>query len=233
MGRQAARAFREGHPVVETPRDVAAGHRGFQSFLLIVSQFVECCLDRRAQTELVRRAKSWTTLIKGFLNIEVVKSTTYFLRAFVNCANSDPVPELSSCRSRPLLFILLVAAFALWLGRAQAGRSGSHVLFACSPFRVVGSFRHHALFGDLGGIRSRCCLGLPLGIVASRTERWSRRILLVCDTAQTFPSFVYLIPAIMLFGITDIAVIFSILIFRDGPTDPLHDRGLRTVPPRR
>jgi glycine betaine/proline transport system permease protein len=53
----------------------------------------------------------------------------------------------------------------------------------------------------------------------------------MCDTAQTFPSFVYLIPAIMLFGITDIAVIFSILIFAMVPLMRYTIEGLRTVPP--
>ena len=74
-------------------------------------------------------------------------------------------------------------------------------------------------------------LGLPMAIAAARSEKWSRRMLLVCDTAQTFPSFVYLLPAIMLFGITDIAVIFSILIFAMVPLVRYTIEGLRTVPP--
>jgi len=73
-------------------------------------------------------------------------------------------------------------------------------------------------------------IGLPIAIVAARSDTWSRRVLLVCDTAQTFPSFVYLIPAIMLFGITDIAVIFSILIFAMVPLVRYTIEGLRTVP---
>jgi glycine betaine/proline transport system permease protein len=56
-------------------------------------------------------------------------------------------------------------------------------------------------------------------------------MLLVCDTFQTFPSFVYLLPAIMLFGITDIAVIFSIVIFATVPLIRYTIEGLRTVPP--
>lgn len=70
----------------------------------------------------------------------------------------------------------------------------------------------------------------PLGIIAANSDRWSRRTLLACDTAQTFPSFVYLIPAIMLFGITDIAVIFSILIFTLVPLTRYTIEGLRSVP---
>ena len=72
--------------------------------------------------------------------------------------------------------------------------------------------------------------GLPIAIWASRSERWSKRILLVCDTAQTFPSFIYLLPAIMLFGINDVAVIFSILIFAMVPLVRYTIEGLRSVP---
>ena len=56
-------------------------------------------------------------------------------------------------------------------------------------------------------------------------------LLLVSDSAQTFPSFVYLIPAIMLFGITDIAVIFAIMIFAMVPLIRYTIEGLRNVPP--
>jgi glycine betaine/proline transport system permease protein len=73
-------------------------------------------------------------------------------------------------------------------------------------------------------------LGIPLGIFASRNPRWSNRILLACDTAQTFPSFIYLIPAIMLFGVNDVAVIFSILIFAMVPLTRYTIEGLRGVP---
>ena len=55
-------------------------------------------------------------------------------------------------------------------------------------------------------------------------------LLLVSDSAQTFPSFVYLIPAIMLFGITDIAVIFAIMIFAMVPLVRYTIEGLRNVP---
>ena len=55
-------------------------------------------------------------------------------------------------------------------------------------------------------------------------------LLLVSDPAQTFPSFVYLIPAIMLFGITDIAVIFAIMIFAMVPLIRYTIEGLRNVP---
>ena len=63
-------------------------------------------------------------------------------------------------------------------------------------------------------------------------RRWPRdKVMIgVVDTAQTFPSFVYLLPAIMLFGINDVAVIFSILIYTLVPVIRYTIEGLRGVP---
>lgn len=64
-------------------------------------------------------------------------------------------------------------------------------------------------------------------------RNWPRDkvMLAIVDTAQTFPSFVYLIPAIMLFSINDVAVVFSILIFTLVPLIRYTIEGLRNVPP--
>jgi glycine betaine/proline transport system permease protein len=86
------------------------------------------------------------------------------------------------------------------------------------------------LYSVISAVSLAALIGLPIGILASRSNKWSERVLLVCDTAQTFPSFVYLIPAIMLFGITDVAVIFSILVFAMVPLTRYTIEGLRNVP---
>ncbi|MCH9747573.1 MAG: ABC transporter permease subunit, partial [Alphaproteobacteria bacterium] len=126
-------------------------------------------------------------------------------------------------------FILLVVAFALSIaGRKEA-------IFALIFFSLVAlsGWWDRAiitLYSVISAVILAALIGLPVGIFAARSVKWSERVLLICDTAQTFPSFVYLIPAIMLFGITDIAVIFSILIFAMVPLTRYTIEGLRTVP---
>jgi glycine betaine/proline transport system permease protein len=73
-------------------------------------------------------------------------------------------------------------------------------------------------------------IGMPLAIWASRSEKATRRMIYVCDTAQTFPSFIYLLPAIMLFGITPVTVILAILIYTMVPVVRYTIEGLRGVP---
>jgi glycine betaine/proline transport system permease protein len=72
--------------------------------------------------------------------------------------------------------------------------------------------------------------GLPLGIWASRRDRRSRAVLFLCDTFQTFPSFIYLIPVIMLFKVGDVAAIAAIVIYAAIPLIRYTVIGLRAVP---
>lgn len=74
-------------------------------------------------------------------------------------------------------------------------------------------------------------IGVPLGLLGGANERRARRFLLVCDTAQTFPSFIYLIPVIMLFGVNDVAVIAAVMVFATVPIVRYTIEGLRSIPP--
>ncbi|MBC2834555.1 ABC transporter permease [Paragemmobacter straminiformis] len=74
-------------------------------------------------------------------------------------------------------------------------------------------------------------IGLPLGLIAAARPKRAARMLLVCDTLQTFPSFIYLIPVIMLFGVNDVAVIAAVVVFATVPILRYTVEGLRSVPP--
>lgn len=113
-------------------------------------------------------------------------------------------------------FILLVVAFALSLGGKRPA------IHAAIFFGLVALSRWRdrsviTLYSVISAVILAVLIGVPLGIVAARSEKWSQRVLLACDTAPTFPSFLYLIPAIMLFGITATSVVMSILIFAMVP----------------
>ncbi|MGR3547747.1 MAG: ABC transporter permease [Roseovarius sp.] len=72
--------------------------------------------------------------------------------------------------------------------------------------------------------------GFPLGIWAARHEARAKRVLLLCDSLQTFPSFIYLIPVIMLFGVNDVAVVGAVVLFAAVPLIRYTIEGLRGVP---
>ena len=74
-------------------------------------------------------------------------------------------------------------------------------------------------------------IGSITGILCAQNARASKIILLVCDTFQTFPSFIYLIPVIMLFGVTDTAVLIAVIVYATIPPTRYMVEGLRGVPP--
>ncbi|MFI6500888.1 ABC transporter permease [Nonomuraea typhae] len=73
--------------------------------------------------------------------------------------------------------------------------------------------------------------GLLLGIAAARSDRFSAVQRPLLDAAQTMPSFVYLLPALALFGATRFTAIFASVIYAVPPVVRLVEEGLRGVPP--
>lgn len=72
-------------------------------------------------------------------------------------------------------------------------------------------------------------IGLPVGIGMSRNERVQSILKPVLDAMQTMPSFVYLIPALMLFGMGKVPAIISTIIYAVPPVIRLTNVGIRTV----
>jgi glycine betaine/proline transport system permease protein len=73
-------------------------------------------------------------------------------------------------------------------------------------------------------------IGIPVGIWSARRRQVARVVLAICDTLQTFPSFIYLIPVIMLFRVGDLASIIAILAYASVPAVRYTYLGLKRVP---
>ncbi len=73
-------------------------------------------------------------------------------------------------------------------------------------------------------------IGVPVGFLASRNDTANRVIGVWCDTFQTFPSFVYLIPVVMLFKVGDVAAVMAVVIWAVIPMIRYTNLGLRGVP---
>ncbi|MFT5549403.1 MAG: glycine betaine/proline transport system permease protein [Candidatus Azotimanducaceae bacterium] len=73
-------------------------------------------------------------------------------------------------------------------------------------------------------------LGITVGSLCAQNNRATKVILFICDFFQTFPSFIYLIPVIMLFGITDTSVIIAAIVYALVPATRYTVEGLRNVP---
>ena len=73
-------------------------------------------------------------------------------------------------------------------------------------------------------------LGLPMGVLCARSRLARAIITPLLDLMQTIPSFVYLIPAAMLFGLGKVPAILATVIYAAPPLVRLTDLGLRQVP---
>jgi glycine betaine/proline transport system permease protein len=72
-------------------------------------------------------------------------------------------------------------------------------------------------------------IGLPMGIVMAKSNRVESILKPILDGMQTMPSFVYLIPAVMLFGLGNVPAVFATTIYAVPPLIRLTYLGIRTV----
>ena len=72
-------------------------------------------------------------------------------------------------------------------------------------------------------------VGIPIGIAMARKPKLRKAILPVLDLMQTIPSFCYLIPGILLFGLGAVPAIFAIFVYAAPPLIRLTDLGIRLV----
>ena len=112
-----------------------------------------------------------------------------------------------------------------------------------SIFLTIGSFIAFILIGYFGmwedtmstvSIIGVCTFlsigfGIPLGILMSGSDRSRAAISPVLDIMQTMPSFVYLIPVVMLLGIGKIPGLLAVVIYAIPPIIRLTDLGIREV----
>lgn len=128
----------------------------------------------------------------------------------------------------PLMIALLVAAAWRLAGRGMG-------LFSALALLVVVSLRlWNEAMATLALVLTSSLLavglGVPLGILAARhavVDRVSRPLL---DMMQTMPSFVYLIPTLMFFGIGPAPAALATVIFSMAPAVRLTNLGIRQVP---
>jgi len=73
-------------------------------------------------------------------------------------------------------------------------------------------------------------IGIPMGIWASKNKTVNQSVRPVLDFMQTMPAFVYLIPAVLLFGLGKVPGVIATFIFATPPVVRLTNLGIREVP---
>jgi glycine betaine/proline transport system permease protein len=81
----------------------------------------------------------------------------------------------------------------------------------------------------LSAVAFCAAVGIPLGIIAARSNAFEAGLRPVLDVMQTTPSFVYLVPVVMLFSIGTVSGVIATIIFALTPVVRLTNLGIRQV----
>ncbi len=101
--------------------------------------------------------------------------------------------------------LLLIGWFGMWTDTMRT----ISMIFVCTVIAIL--------------------VGLPLGILMARSDRLRGAVNPVLDVMQTMPSFVYLIPVVMLLGIGRVPGVIAVVIYAVPPMIRLTDLGIRLV----
>ena len=72
-------------------------------------------------------------------------------------------------------------------------------------------------------------VGIPMGVLGARNDMADKVMRPILDTMQTMPSFVYLVPGIMLFGLGNVGAIFATVLYAIPPCIRFTNLGIRQV----
>ena len=130
----------------------------------------------------------------------------------------------------PWPIILLIIGALAWVG----SRNIKLVVGSVLAFGVIGFF---GMWEDtmatmaIISVATIVCIGvgIPFGILMARSDRIQSIITPVLDVMQTIPSFVYLIPVVMLLGIGKVPGLLAVCIYAIPPIVRLTNLGIRLV----
>ena len=130
----------------------------------------------------------------------------------------------------PWPIIILVIGILAWFG----SRSWKLVVGSSIAFMLIGYF---GMWNDCMAtvaIITVCTIicisvGIPIGVLMSKSDRVERAVIPVLDMMQTIPSFVYLVPILMLLGIGKVPGLIAVCIYALPPVVRLTNLGIREV----
>ena len=130
----------------------------------------------------------------------------------------------------PWIIIIIIIGILAWFG----SRSWKLVVGSAVAFMLIGYF---GMWNDCMAtvaiitVCTTLCIavGIPLGVLMSKSDRAEKTILPVLDMMQTIPSFVYLVPILMLLGIGKVPGLIAVCIYAIPPIIRLTNLGIREV----
>jgi len=129
-----------------------------------------------------------------------------------------------------------------WIGTTVTGtllawrfgglRAGVWALAAFATFAISGLWSEsmETLALMLAAVGLSLVIGIPLGVLAGRSDRFNRAITPFLDAAQIVPAFAYLMPVVLFFSIGYAAAVVATMIYAIPPCIRITALGIRRVP---
>lgn len=131
----------------------------------------------------------------------------------------------------PWFIMIPLLIFISW----KASRSAMVTVFVAFSILLLAFVDHYDVAMQTLSIITVCTgisilLGVPIGIAMSKSDRLQKAIVPILDLLQTLPTFVYLIPLIFLFSVTESKLYgIAIILYAIVPVIRLTDLGIRLV----
>jgi len=162
-----------------------------------------------------------------------MKTNLYGLTSALKDATSNVLinPLEAVLTSAPWWLVMAVVVGIAWL---ISGLRSALIAGVCLVLLVMASLWEHSmqtLTTVLVATSVTLTIGIAFGIVSARSDRLRAFLRPILDAAQTMPAFVYLIPAVALFGASRFTAIVASVIYAAPPVIRLVDAGIRSVSP--
>ncbi|WP_020674836.1 ABC transporter permease [Geopsychrobacter electrodiphilus] len=130
----------------------------------------------------------------------------------------------------PFVFILIFAALA-WRYAGKRVTVFTILTFVLIGYLGLWDYTMTTLAMVICAVVFCAVVGIPLGIMAGRSDRFEMYLRPCLDVMQTTPPFVYLVPVVMLFSIGTVSGILATIVFALPPIIRLTSLGIRQVHP--
>jgi glycine betaine/proline transport system permease protein len=170
----------------------------------------------------------WVNDLAGWVELHWFDATEGIKNA-VSAGLLDPLESLL-VTTPWWLFVLVVAAFGTLI---SGWRAALIAALSAAGLAGLGLWQHsmQTLATTLVAVVLTMIAGVALGVFCARHDRLAGAVRPVLDAAQTMPSFVYLLPAVALFGASRFTAIVAAVIYAVPPVVRLVERGIRDVAP--
>lgn len=177
----------------------------------------------QARADEITTANNWFLSMLHWFADRINSIVTWLQQMFTEGKFPRPVPQIGW---------LGTIALAMWVTYAVAGgRSVALVTFAFLAFGFLGFWEDSidTLIITFVAVTFSLLLGIPLGVWMARSKVVTAIVTPVLDLMQTMPSFVYLLPFVILFGIGSACAVLVTLVYALPPVTRITAYAIRNV----